>query len=63
MRYVGIDVAKRKCRGAVMDENGFLVDEFSFGNNSQGIEGLVSRLSMDDRVVMESTNSCVVLVV
>jgi len=52
VRYVGIDVAKRRCRVAVMDEKGFLVEEFSFRNNSQGIEGLISRLSMDDSVEM-----------
>ena len=57
MRYVGIDVGKQRCRAAVMDEKGFLVQEFSFRNNSGGIERLVSRLSMDDGVVMESTGS------
>ena len=57
MRYVGIDVGKQRCRAAVMDEKGFLVEEFSFRNNSGGISGLVSRLSMDDSVVMESTGS------
>ncbi len=57
MRYVGIDVGKQRCRAAVMDEKGFLVEEFSFRNNSGGIEGLASKLSVDDRVVMESTGS------
>lgn len=54
---MGIDIGKQKCRAAVMDEKGFLVEEFSFRNNSFGIEGLVSKLSMDDRVAMESTGS------
>jgi len=40
-----------------MDERGFIVDEFCFTNNRQGIEGLISGLTMDDRVVMESTGS------
>jgi len=57
VRYVGIDIGKQRCRAAVMDENGFLVEEFSFRNNSGGIEGLASKLSVDDRVVMESTGS------
>lgn len=56
-RYVGIDVGKAKCRAALMDQGGFIVDEFTFQNNREGIEGLASRLTMDDKVVMESTGS------
>jgi len=42
---------------AVMDQRGFIIDEFTFTNTHQGIEGLASKLTMDDRVVMESTGS------
>jgi hypothetical protein len=57
MRYVGIDVGKQRCRAAVMDGGGSVVEEFTFTNNFQGIEDLASRLTVDDRVVMESTGS------
>jgi transposase len=54
---VGIDVGKVKCRAAIMDQGGFIVDEFTFANNHEGIEDLASKLNMDDRAVMESTGS------
>ena len=57
MRFVGIDVDKWKCRAAIMDEEDVLIDEFTFTNNPQGIDGLTSRLDVDDRAVMESTGS------
>ena len=57
MRYVGIDVGKQKCRAAIMDHEGFIVDEFTFPNDYEGIQGMASRLTMDDKVVMESTGS------
>jgi len=37
MRYVGVDVSKRKCRAAFIDEDGEVVDEFSFRNDFVGI--------------------------
>jgi transposase len=54
---VGIDIGKMKCRAAIMDQGGSILDEFTFTNNHVGIESLASRLSIDDRVVMESTGS------
>jgi transposase len=57
MKYVGIDVGKQKCAVAVMDSEGRISDEFSFLNSNEGIQGLISRLSMNDMVVMESTGS------
>jgi transposase len=57
VKYVGVDVSKRKCRAAVVDEEGVLVDEFSFANDFSGIESFVSGLSGGDRVVMESTGN------
>ena len=56
-RYIGLDVSKRKCRACIMDYEGFVLDEFSFENNTDGIDDLLTRLSMDDRVVMESTGN------
>jgi transposase len=46
-----------KCRAAIMDQEGSILDEFTFTNNHEGIEDLASRLTLDDRVVMESTGS------
>jgi len=57
MRYVGIDVGKQRCRAAIMDQSGFITNEFTFINNHEGIEHLASSLSMDDRIVIESTGS------
>ncbi|HDO41356.1 MAG TPA: IS110 family transposase [Candidatus Bathyarchaeota archaeon] len=57
MRYVGVDVSKRKCRAAFIDEDGEIVEEFSFRNDFVGISMFLSRLSLGDRVVMESTGN------
>ena len=57
MMYVGVDVGKSRCRAALMDAQGKIVKELSFGNNSDGINSLSSMLTMDDRVVMESTGA------
>ena len=57
MRFVGIDIGKWKCRAAIMDQGGSILDEFTFTNNHEGIENLASRLTVHDRVVMESTRS------
>lgn len=40
-----------------MDQQGIVIDEFTFTNNHDGIASLASRLTMDDKVVMESTGS------
>jgi transposase len=55
MKYVGVDIGKRKCRAAIMNPEGKIVKELDFSNNSDGIASLTLLLSMDDRVVMEST--------
>jgi transposase len=56
-RFVGIDISKTKCRAPIMDSSGIILEEFTFTNNHEGIEGLASMLTMHDRVVMESTGS------
>jgi len=55
MKYVGVDIGKRKCRAAIMSAEGRIVKELDFTNNSDGITSLTLLLTMDDRVVMEST--------
>jgi transposase len=57
MMYVGVDVGKSKCRAALMSQEGKITREFDFTNNSEGISRLASMLSVDDRVVMESTGA------
>ncbi len=57
MMYVGVDVGKSKCRAAMMNQEGKITTEFSFKNDSEGISRLASMLTMDDRVVMESTGA------
>jgi transposase len=57
VRFVGIDIGKAKCRAAIMDPGGLMLEEFTFTNNHEGIEGFAARLALDDRVVMESTGS------
>lgn len=57
VRYVGIDVSKKRCRAAIMNSDGFIVDELLFNNDHEGIDELLRRLSLDDKVVMESTGN------
>jgi transposase len=57
MLYVGVDVGKSTCRTAMMNQEGKVTMEFDFSNDSHGISRLASMLTMDDRVVMESTGA------
>ncbi|MCL2360140.1 MAG: hypothetical protein FWC74_10400 [Candidatus Bathyarchaeota archaeon] len=54
IRYVGVDVGKAKCRAAIMNQKGIIEHEFFFENNQKGIQHLISLLTCDDQVVMES---------
>ena len=42
--YVGVDVHKKVCRAAIVNDEGDLVDEFSFGNSKRGIEDFMMRI-------------------
>jgi transposase len=57
VRYVGIDVGKARCRAALMNQTGTIEKEFFFENNNTGIANLVSTLTIEDKVVMESTGN------
>jgi transposase len=49
--YVGIDVHKKYCQAALMDDNGHIVKELRFDNTSQGTSSLVTLArSMDPEV-------------
>ena len=61
MNHLGIDVGKKKCRVALKDEKGKILDEFFFGNNSQGISELIKRTQYHGtkkcNAVLESTGN------
>lgn len=57
MRYVGIDVGKAKCRAALLNEQGEVENEFFFENSARGICELADVLTVEDKVVMESTGN------
>ncbi len=44
LNHLGIDVGKRKCRAAIKDDKGNILDEFFFGNDANGINNLLSRI-------------------
>ena len=61
MNHLGIDVGKRKCRAALKDDKGKILDEFFFGNDRNGIHNLLSRIQSHGkcsiRAVLESTGN------
>ena len=60
MNHLGIDVGKRKCRTALKDDKGKILDEFFFGNERNGIHNLLlSRIQSHGKcvAVLESTGN------
>jgi transposase len=61
MNHHGIDVGKRKCRASLKDDRGKILDEFFFGNNSDGISELIKRIhnhrTKKCNAVLESTGN------
>jgi transposase len=57
--YVGLDVHKRKCNSAVMDEQGRILDETTFTNTKEGLACLIERIKPygEARAVLESTGN------
>jgi transposase len=56
--YVGVDVHKKVCRAAMVNEEGEVVDEYSFKNSPPGIEDFASRMEPfkgEVSAVLEST--------
>ena len=41
MNNLGIDVGKKKCRAALKDDRGEILNEFFFSNNKGGISKLI----------------------
>lgn len=61
MNHLGIDVGKRKCRAALKDDAGKILNEFFFGNDKQGIQDLLSKIPSKEigatHAVLESTGN------
>jgi len=59
LNHLGIDVGKRKCRAALKDDKGKIVNEFFFGNDANGISDLLSIVKTNSttttQAVLEST--------
>jgi transposase len=60
VKYVGIDIHKKMCQAAVLDEDGALLDEQRFPNDPEGIEEFAGKLTTfrdGIRAVVESTGN------
>jgi transposase len=60
VKYVGIDVHKKMCQAAILEEDGELLDEIRFANDPEGIEEFAGKLTTfrdDVRAVVESTGN------
>jgi len=60
VKYVGIDVHKKMCQAAVLDEDGSLLDEMRFPNDAKGIEDFTLKLTAfkdEVKAVVESTGN------
>jgi transposase len=59
MNSVGIDIHKTRCNACVKTSEGRILEEFTFQNNSQGLEELVThlRIHSEAQVAIESTGN------
>jgi transposase len=60
VKYVGIDVHKKMCQAAILDEDGALLDEIRFVNDPEGIEEFAGKLTTfrdEVKAVVESTGN------
>ena len=60
VKYVGIDVHKKMCQAAIIDEDGTPLDEIRFRNDVEGIENFALKLTTfhdDMKAVVESTGN------
>jgi transposase len=60
VKYVGIDVHKKMCQAAILEDDGTLLDEQRFPNTAEGIEEYAGKLASfndDLRAVVESTGN------
>jgi transposase len=60
VKYVGIDVHKKMCQAAILEEDGKLLDEIRFANTPEEIEEFAGKLTTfrdEVRAVVESTGN------
>jgi transposase len=59
MNSVGIDIHKTRCVACVKTSEGRILEEFTFQNNTQGLEELVTHLNLHQeiQVALESTGN------
>jgi transposase len=58
MRYIGVDVGKRKCQACIADEHGGILEDFPFTKNREGIQRLLERIGdAECKAVVESTGN------
>ena len=60
MKYVGIDIHKKMCQAAIIDEDGTPLDEIRFRNDEEDIEDFALKLTTfrdDVKAVVESTDN------
>lgn len=60
VKYVGIDVHKKMCQAAIIDEDGTPLDEIRFRNDPEGIEDCAMKLTTfhdEVKAVVESTGN------
>jgi len=58
MRYIGVDVGKKRCQACIMDEEGVVMEEFPFDNTFNGIRRLLEQIGGENcKAVLESTGN------
>jgi len=60
VKYVGIDIHKKMCQAAIIDDEGELLDEIRFRNDVEGIEDFAMKLTTfrdEVKAVVESTGN------
>jgi len=60
VKYVGIDIHKKMCQAAIIDDEGELLDEIRFRNDVEGIEDFALKLTTfrdEVKAVVESTGN------
>jgi transposase len=57
--YVGIDIHKKRCQSALMDETGKILEQIPFTNTGDGVEYLIQRIKPygEAKAVLESTGN------
>jgi len=56
VRFAGIDIGKWKCRAAIINREGTILDEFNFTNIHEGIQTLTSKLTLQDHTSLATHN-------